>query len=316
MSSSRAAFGQLTYSLTPALRLTAGIRRTLDEKSRKGFDTVGSPVRVRIENDAAVEYAVTNGKVGIDYDLSKTVMLYGSFSTGYKAGGFNNGTVATNPFLYYDPERLSALEAGAKGRFLGGRLQLSASAFSYLYKGLQVSTVAINPATNAQTSQTRNAARAVVRGLEVEGKYAINPQSKLDFGFNYLDGHYETYRPTLTTNWAGYDLDNAPRTGLTLGYTHAWDLSNGGAVSANVNTKYSASYVMSDFSAPLQVRQDAFHKTNARLTYSAPGDKWMVQAYVKNIENKDVMVNYNNFAGGIVWLAQPRTYGVRFSTGF
>lgn len=315
LSSSKAGFGQLTYSYTPALRLTVGVRRTLDKKSRVGFDTVGDPVFLKTADDAAVKYGVSNGKLGLDYDLSKSVMLFGSFSTGYKAGGFNNGTVATNPFLYYNPERLSAFEAGAKGRFLGGRLQVSASAFSYLYKDLQLSTVAINPATNAQTSQTRNAARAVVKGLELEGKYALGPEAKIDFSASYLDAHYDTYLPTLTTNWSGYALDKSPRTGMTLGYTHMWELANGG-LAANIGTRYSASYVLSDFATPLQVRQEAFHKSNARLTYTAPGDKWTLQAYVKNIENKDVMANYNNFGGGVVWLEEPRTYGLRLGTSF
>jgi hypothetical protein len=36
----------------------------------------------------------TTWRLGLDYDLAPATLLYGSVSTGYKAGGFNDGCLA------------------------------------------------------------------------------------------------------------------------------------------------------------------------------------------------------------------------------
>jgi len=316
---SKAAFGEATYSLTPELHLTAGLRRTSDDKSRKGRTIIGDPVLVTSINDAAVSYAQTTGRVGVDYAPSKNTMLYTTLATGYKAGGFNDGTGATNPFLKYDPEHLTSLEVGIKGRFLDNHLQLSADMFLYDYKDLQLTAVGVDPSTGASASQTLNAAKASVTGAEVEGKYMVSNNGKINFSATYLDAHFKSYKPKATVDWDGRSLAKSPKFTVALGYTHNLNLENGATLSGTIGTRYSASYVINDYGNALQFTQGAYHMSDANVTYSSSGDKWMLQGYVRNIENKTIMTSYGaSFAGfpAVAGLGTPRTAGVRLSTYF
>nr|WP_315401138.1 TonB-dependent receptor [uncultured Duganella sp.] len=311
ISESKALYGEATYSVSPDLRLTAGARTTHDEKSRVGLTQRGNSIT---QNDASVSYAKSTGKLGADYSWSKQVMLYATYSTGYKAGGFNDGTSASNPFLIYNPEQLAAIEVGAKGRFFANRLQLNASAFQYDYKDLQLTSVAIDPATGAIGSQTRNAAKAAITGAELEGKFAISTAGKFDFSAADLDAHFKSYVPKLGADWSGMRLEKAPRLTLALGYTHNWYLENGGALSAHIGSRHSASYVINDNANAAQFTQKAFYKSDFNLSYSPSGTRWSVQGYVRNIGNETVMTGYAGASGGrpaTVTLAPPRTMGVR-----
>jgi iron complex outermembrane receptor protein len=316
VSRSKAAFGDLTYSVSEALHLTAGVRRTKDEKSRQGYSIIGDPEIARGTNDAAVSYGQTTGKLGADYALAKSVMAYVTLSTGYKAGGFNDGTRATNPFLIYEPEHLTALELGIKGRMLDGRLQTNAALFGYNYRNLQLTSIAADPVNGGVTSQTRNAAKAKVTGVELEGKYAITSNGRISFSATYLDAHYTDYQPNQSTDWSGAHLDKSPRVALGLGYDYHWNLDSGAELSAHAGTRYTGSYVISDFSAATQYRQGGFHKSDVTLTYAPAAGNWTLQGYVRNIEDKTVLTAYQSTPVPSASLGAPRTAGIRVAANF
>ena len=315
LSTSKAVFGDATYNVTPDLHVTIGVRRTKDDKSRQGFSVIGDPVVSRGVNDATVGYSQTTGKLGADYALGKNAMVYTTLSTGYKAGGFNDGTRATNPFLIYDPEHLTALEAGVKGRFLDGSLTTSAAVFGYAYKNLQLTSTAVD-ANGAISSQTRNAAKASVRGVELEGKYAVTGSDRINFSMTYLDAHYKAYMPTLTSDWSGRRLDKSPKTSVGLGYTHNWNLADGAVIDTTLSTRFTGSYLLSNYSRATQFRQGGFHKTDLTVTYSPNAAAWYLQGYVRNIENKAVMTSYADSPVENVGLAPPRTAGIRVGSSF
>jgi iron complex outermembrane receptor protein len=316
---SKAAFGEATYSVTPDLHLTAGARRTYDDKSRKGHSIFGSPAVFSSVNDAAVSYAQTTGRIGADYALTPATMVYATLATGYKAGGFNDGTAASNPFLTYDPEHLTSFEVGIKGRFLDNHLQLTADAFTYDYKNLQLSAIGIDPSTGASASQTLNAAKASVSGAEIEGKYVISSDDRIKFSATYLDAHFISYKPTATIDWAGRSLAKSPKVTAALSYSHSINLESGAVLSGTIGTRYSSSYVLNDNGNGLQFTQGAYHMSDANMTYSPSGDKWMLQGYVRNLENKTIMTGYAaSFAGfpASASLGSPRTAGIRLSAYF
>ncbi|MBA5687034.1 TonB-dependent receptor [Rugamonas apoptosis] len=319
ISKSRAAFGEATLSIAPGLHVMAGLRRTFDDKSRLGQTIIGDPPFYSSTNDASVSYAQTTGRVGIDYLLAKDTMLYTTLSTGYKAGGFNDGTTATNPYLQYDPEHLTALEAGIKGRFLNNRLQVNANIFAYDYKDLQLTTVINDPLTGAPLSQTLNAAKASVTGAELEGKFVVSESGRLNFSATYLDAHFKNYMPNATSNWAGLRLAKSPKATLGLSYSHQLYLESGASLSGTIGTHYSSSYVLNDYVNAEQITQPAYHLSDANLSYAPASDKWMLQAYVRNITNKTVITDYAAASSGYaatVSLAAPRTAGVRLTAYF
>ena len=326
-SRSNALFGQATYSVSPALRLTAGLRTTSDEKSRDGrttnlAGTFNSPALV---NKAKVNYNQTTWKLGADYDVAKDVLAYANVATGYKAGGYFDGSNAAGDNTYR-PELLTSLEAGIKGRFFDNRLRLNAAVFSYDYKDLQISYVAINPLSNTIGTITTNAARAKNKGLEIEAKLAVSDSGTVNLALGLLNAKYDSFvfpviagRP-VAINLEGQKLDKAPSATLTLGYTHDWSLESGAAVTAYIGSRFSSSYKLSNFAivTPIQYTQPSFTRTDVNVTYTAPGEKWYVQGYARNLENRNVATGFafSALTGSNFSLADPRTLGVRAGVKF
>jgi iron complex outermembrane receptor protein len=324
-SNSKALFGQATYAIMPGIRLTAGARYSKDDKSRVGTTYVYSTGLPNYLNDASVSYAKVTGRLGLDVDLNPQLMAYASFATGYKAGGMYDGTTVTvngatlQPV--YQPENMKALEAGLKGRFLENRLQVSAALFRNDYRDMQLSAYGLNAVATALThtptygNVTQNAGRARSQGFELDGRARLTASDDLNFSLGLLDAKYLTYKPSATVDWAGKKLDKAPSTTFNLGYTHTWDLESGAELKAYAGTKYSSSYVLSNFGTA-QFTQSAFHRSEARLSYRTADEKWQVQGFVKNIEDRNVAVSYVSVGGNSVFLSDPRTFGVRVGHTF
>lgn len=331
---SQAIFGQVTYDMTSDLHLTAGIRYTDDFKSRVGPVVVDFPSAassfcgalrcVRSQNDAARTWKKTTWKLGVDYDAPGLGLIYASVSTGYHAGGFNDGCMTgagigcalSEDTLYYDPETLTAYEAGVKLHF-GNSIRLNGAIFQYDYNDLQVSQVVVvpNPGTFVN-----NAARAKVNGVEVEFQAKLSDNDRFDVTYAYTNARFSDFRPDPinfpNVSFRGKQLDLSPKHTILAGYAHTFNLGNGGNIEASVRTKFNSEYFMQDLTNLSQFRQPGFSKSDATLTYNAADDRWYLQAFVKNIENE---ITLAGAATGLVQSATimaPRTYGVRAGVKF
>ncbi|HEX5775607.1 MAG TPA: TonB-dependent receptor, partial [Caulobacteraceae bacterium] len=187
---SYAVFGEAYYQVTDALKVTAGLRWTVDKKEAPRVPTwllvsnsVGYPVRNVIEQ----EWSEPTGRLAIDWkpDLPFTdeTMVYGSYARGYKAGGANppgyvrifyalvDRDVAdqsaseseTRP-LTFDAEYVHAYELGAKNTLADGRVTLNLAAFYYDYTDYQISEIVDRSAFNRNFD-------AEVWGLELEADW-------------------------------------------------------------------------------------------------------------------------------------------------
>lgn len=336
---SYAAFGQASYAVLPSLRLTAGVRYSHDDKSRIGQNVAcAQVVCTATEINPALTAGVTvnnaeikSGKVtwrgGVEYDVNNRTLLYGTVSSGYKAGGFNGGCQAGTPgcsgstqrittALYYQPETLTAYEIGLKTRFADNKVRLNVSAFHYDYSNLQLTGLVVCTTTGVLCSNTVNAAAAKVSGVEVETTLQPSRTDRVSFNVNYLDAHYSSYTPTFaatstSVNWSGVKLDRAPTWTASADYVHTFWLANDGNVEAGVHTRMSDRYYLQSLAQVIQFRQPGFTKTDATLTYNAPGRRWYLQGYVKNIENAIVITTAGGGNAGVVAVADPRTYGAR-----
>jgi iron complex outermembrane receptor protein len=329
---SYALFGQGTYSLTHDLRLTAGIRYTHDFKSRKGvthklFAPAFGGAEIFLVNDAANTFIKTNYRLGLDYDLNDKTLLYGSIATGYKAGGFNDGCETGSPgcnqpkdawLLYYDPENITAYEIGAKTRF-SDKMVLNGAAFYYDYTDLQLSAVVNIGGTPGQI--TTNAAKAEVKGIEIESVFMPNVRHRINVNLAWLDAEYTDYMPgnsagTIFVNYAGRPLDRSPKFTATFGYRYRYPLAGGGDIEADLNFRWSDSYMISNVSIPVQFKNPSYHKTDLSMTYTSADGAWYIQAFGKNLEDELTLFDISSFGVPNVTPDDPRTYGVRFGLRF
>ncbi len=200
---SYAGYGQATLNLSSNLRLTGGLRYSVDKKSEPNEGTVtlgagcpaavpaGAPPCTGIEgqyfnlNDGAKlasllgpDFIYTPSNIvprsfskltylaRAEYDVSPNIMAYAGVSTGFKSGIVNQ----TGPIT--GPETLTDYEGGLKMRLLDRRLTLNLAGYYYDYKGFQVSEIVVqrdasgNPV--GSTLQTVNAKGATAYGFEAE----------------------------------------------------------------------------------------------------------------------------------------------------
>jgi len=332
VSTSKAVFGQATYSLTPELRATAGARYTDDSKSRVGSTNFqqgadfNPATDFKLLNAAELATHQSTWRLGLDYDLAPATLLYGGVATGYKSGGFNDGCLAgaralgidcpapvaiSASALYYQPETLRSYEAGLKTHFWRHKATLNLSAFKYDYKNLQLSSVAV--IMGAPRYVTSNAGVASVKGLEAEGAAQLSSADQITYALALLDAHYVSYTPDGVHSWAGRKLDNAPANTLTLGYEHAFRIE-AGTLKAGVSSRKSSSYSIGVPTQQLVYQIPARTISDASLGYRPLRGAWSLLARVKNIENKVQPLSIDSF--GMVVPSAPRTMDLRFDYRF
>jgi iron complex outermembrane recepter protein len=132
----------------------------------------------------------TTVRIAADYKLSKDNLVYGSFSNGFRSGGFNSGQ-AIEGLRTFLPETVKAIEFGSKNRFMNDTVQVNGAIFQNNYTNLQEQRqVAVGPTT---TSVIFNAAKARSRGLELEFDWL--PTKRLTFGgtLSILDATYTSF---------------------------------------------------------------------------------------------------------------------------
>jgi len=319
-SQSYAAFGQVTYPIVEALRVTLGGRYTEDKKSETGF--VSSEAGGVIANSTGL-FTTENSwnaftyKAGLEYDVRSNWMLYGNVSSGYKAGGFYQGAAPDS----YNPEHLTAYELGSKGRYLDGHLEINADIFYYDYKNYQINYIGfINPASAGIFGiLTANSEGATSYGAEIEARYLVSSNDQFDLSVDPLHARFKTLviAGMFGGNYTGFTLPFAPELSVNAGYQHSWSLLNGARLTARAETHIeSGSWVT--FSEVANTYQSAYTLSNLFLTFDAPNRKWSVSAYVKNLENKPVLANGQSGPAMLetVDLGPPRTYGMQISAKF
>jgi iron complex outermembrane receptor protein len=329
---SKAAFGQATYSVIDSLRLTAGVRWTDDHKQRNGgnyayttFDPNGgefAPLTLLTTDYGKIKSSKINYKGGIDYDVLPKTMVYASVATGYKQGGFFDGDGRTFNNTYL-PENVLSIEGGLKSRWLDDRLQTNVAVFTYRYTDFQVSFQDAELVT-----RTYNAQEARNTGVELEVESAPTSHDRLGGSATYLHAHYVTFNIPGgadvygNTNYSGNRLPYAPDFGVNVDYQHIFDLPNNKIVTFQALSHWQSGEDL-DFHDFGPTKQGGFSRTDLNLSWGDTKGRFEVMAFVRNLENKYVLVSAalpsgvsNPNAAATGSLAMPRTYGVRFSAKY
>lgn len=151
-----ALFADMTWSIIEDVDLTVGIRYTEDEKefSRlvepNGFGFWFAWPETRLDangdydpNGTTVGWVTqteswddTTGRAVLDWRVLDDVLLYASYSQGYKAGGFSSADTEHDgpPF---DPEEVDTWEVGFKSTWFDNTLRVNGAYFDYTYDNLQ-----------------------------------------------------------------------------------------------------------------------------------------------------------------------------------
>lgn len=153
--------------------------------------------------------------VNIEYDINNDMMLYGSYTTGFKAGGFDPrsnsvglfdyrsyGYVTdtpnipappaedSNPLLHFEfeEETATSMELGMKNTLFNGLAELNFALYRTEYDDLQISQF-----DGAVGFNVGNAKETLVQGLEIDGRWLVLDNLTAHYGFSYLDFEYKNF---------------------------------------------------------------------------------------------------------------------------
>ena len=349
-----AAFGQLTYAVTDALRLTGGLRYTHETKSLfadryvipgslgcvagGGTGPGGSCPLPHVNGDYSTSRV--NYRAGVEFDVAPQSMLFANVATGFKSGGQVNADLPA-----YLPETLTAYTIGSKNRFLGGKVQLNAELFWNDYNNHQENFATLDR-SGAQVSALLNAGTAVSKGASIDLTLHATRNDTITFATEYVKAeykqfHYFTYNTaspaastgcpvtavsggTTTTglwvvNCDGFQMARTPEWSGSASYAHVFDLGEDGSFTAAGDLTFASSrWLETAFVA--NDRADAYTQFNASLTWHDDKGRYTVQAFVRNIGNVAVYTGGQqypfiaNYVGRDI--APPRTFGARMQAKF
>ena len=312
-------FGQATYNFTDQLSVVAGLRESHDSLNRVGTFAAGPSATctnpfancIGGANNGSNSASKLTYRVGVNYQVTPRQLWYADIATGYKPGGFNDFDPTTHGVGPYVAEQLTAYEIGYKGR-LSDQLQFNSDLFYYDYAKDQISSLTIvqgNPVIFTRPVATK------IEGWENSLKYQLTNTDQLNASLSFLHSKYGEFMTGILGNvdFTGKNLDKTPATTATFGYTHTTNISSG-VIRSYLGTKYSSSYVVSDFVGGVQYSQKAFTRSNLNLTYLDNSGKYSAQFYVTNLENKLQMTAVGSNSNFTV--SEPRFIGVRFGLSY
>ncbi len=264
-------------------------------------------------------------KLTVSYDVSDSILLFGSWAEARKPGGFSTlsiGAFSLDPNADGNPEEnmfeeeiMEVYEIGFKSVLSDGALRLNGALFYEDYTDRQVSVQRV--IGESLGNVIKNAAGGEVFGAEVDMAYAINDKLTLSGGYSFLDSKYTDFKltstgageisragnceltdidgnPTCIIDRTGNEFERAPKHAANINLNYTDELKNFGVLSggmffAEVNARYQDDRAV-DFD------NNAWFKEYWRIDLRAGITKgnWEGTLYVKNLLDDDTVISGGN----------------------
>jgi len=285
-------FGQVEQDLSTATTLAAGLRYDRDERNQTDLVT-GS--------ERAAAFNSVQPKLTLTQHLTKDVIAYGTYSTGFRSGGFNAPGLDD-----FKSEKLSNYEIGLKSTLLDKRLFLNASAYYADSKDFQYFFV--NAATGAQL--INNIDRVHIKGVDIDFQYLPLAGLQLDGGIGTTDSRIVENAAQPDT--VGHYTPKASPFKINLGVQYSATVGPNMSGFARFDVEHRSKRYWQIDNADVQ---DAMTLLNLRFGLSEAKDKWSTYLFVKNLTDKKYYADYNPAAySGLGYaigsLAQGRQFGL------
>ena len=343
-----AAYAQATYALTDQLKATAGFRYTYDRARGEGqgfsYQYLGTPLTMVAPTligclpgytGATCSYSGrTSTKkptwtMSLQYNPVDDVMVYGTYSRGYRQGAVSPSAAAGRPI--FGPEKVDNFELGVKASFDGsvsGNFNLagfySKLAEQQLQVGLQNSTSGENAIS------IFNAGKSRIYGVELDGSVRFAEYFRLNGAATYVNSKLQDI--TLPASFPGYDIVRpSALEGDPLPFTPKWSANIGGTftlpvdeslgtVELSATYRYSSSYA-SQASTVTSFRSTPVKQLDLNLDWrdvgGAPIDVSLFATNVtKQFTQGLISPFYDTLGYDVRYFGLPRMYGVRAKVRF
>ena len=306
------------YPPTAASTLIGG-PPTLDCQQLLGFPSASEPFRFYPPGVNTLDFSNTSPLFGVDYHFGKNMMLYGSFSKGYKTGSWTTRLSDPHPVyndlpngessLDFEPEHATATEIGFKSE-LFDHVRLNLAAFHTKYDGIQLnSQQGISPTLV-------NAGDAKIYGFEAEATAVFDGGFSFTGAFGYTHAEYTKLGTSdgepVVDNAAVLTLDSCPLRSsdpdsvcdlpktpeykVYLGPQYTARFGSGSSLTFNADWTYTAE-LFNDLGNTELLKRDATSMVNASLTYGVADDRWQVSVGGTNLSDERYIVSGQNQGG-------------------
>lgn len=356
-------FGELTYEILPGWQITGGARRYTYELNTNSatdlplLETVfggRDPASIVLDFESSTEDE--DGwlyKLNTSYEIGDDILLYGTISDGFRAGGSNKLTLCTTTGgqqnvcaqpdeLMFVSEKTRNYEIGIKSQLWDSRLTLNAAAFYIDWQDPQVSgatLVGLSPIT-------KNGEGAETKGFEVSFQAAVTERFSLRGSYSYAQAELTDDAPNLLTTLTppGFDTDyvdgiagdrlpGSPEYQASLSAEYNWPLSNGLDLDFAYGFTASGDVLTRTGGRAGGITLPAYQIHNASVRLSAPGADWAVTGYIDNLWDEYAETGarstplanqvLSDINGAPVYsrnhfanVLPPRKFGVRFTKQF
>ncbi len=287
------------YIDTPTIRrLAAGIQPCVPKTSPAyiPFMRCGGTETTRpdLKNDEV------GGKLGLQYHPTEDVMLYGSYSRGFKSGKFDLEFLHTDdtpfPQRPLDPEILDAFELGLKSTLANNTLLLNAAVFYNIWKDQQVFNVGVNG------PEFFNLPESKIKGAEFEMTWLPGQGWLVSANLGLLD--------TELTDVTGIDFDLgqgdfqkghelplSPKVTANAGLTRTF-AAGGNQLTLHADVRYQSTS-KAKFSPQVPIDEyEARTELNARAAYTFGGERqYEVAVFGNNLTNEKYCVELQDLRG-------------------
>ncbi|MBO9580605.1 MAG: TonB-dependent receptor [Sphingobium sp.] len=281
-------------------------------------------------------------EAGLEWKPNKDVLVYYTYSEGFKAGSGENASGSTT---IVNPEKMYNHEAGIKASF-GRLLTVNLAGYAYTLNGLQLNkTIAGGP--TGYTTIFQNAAKTRAKGVEIDTMLRPARGLRISGALSYTDAHfvdYLTLDPLNPANIAG----GTPYNAVTNPDPTAFGAPGGGTIqlagndtrnsprwSWNVHGEYDVDATFGTFTPSIDISHKSrvyfseymraiessapYTMVDASIAFETRDGKIRAQLWMKNMF--DIFRPSSTFALatgrllGATWLP-PRTFGVSLGYKF
>jgi iron complex outermembrane receptor protein len=324
---SYAAFANVDWAFSDAWEVNAGARLTHEEREKTaestdlnpfqsslllaliyGIDPTTSGQVTYASIDDELSHTDVSGKLGLNFRPTDDWLLYFSFSSGFKSGGWITGIVfeqfEMEPF---EPEEILAYEFGFKGE-VGNNTLFNGAVFYYDYQNIQSfiqSTVGF---------RLGNIDGAEIVGGELEVISQPTQNLALRGGLGLLDTEMSAFMGPDGLVAQGNEQPNAPDVNLNGLVRYDIPLSSSLSLALQTYFNYQREMFRDAENDPLTAT-DAHLLVNGRIALTPRDRRWEVALWGKNLGDEDVVLSgFNVSILGLVTHVYnaPRTYGISF----
>lgn len=339
-------FTEETYEINDRMRITGGLRYDYTEvlgdltmnfnlNLTEYGNSLNPPIYMSMNYVDSRDWDNITYKLRWEYDLTPDNMIYLLTATGFQPGDVRLSMKDFGSFitLPYDEEKLTTYEFGSKNRFFDNKLQFNVSLFYYDYEAYRNTVnIAIGVAGGNYIVVPTP---LEMFGTEVEAIYLITPHDRLSFNLATLDATIEDfpvidYEGDIINTRDFMALKDMPGTSPLTGfmrYEHTFFLPKGSILKPRLTLRYTKGYYLNqipyvyiDMGQLPYNYQDSYVTCDLGTTWTSSDGKYSMSAYINNLFDEIYMtgdyISSTSIEGNLVYLANPRSYGINFTVRF